>query len=53
MLIDSKTLTDIVGIALLAIVVGYQKLIYQKLIYQRRHKDPEPPAPISAPPAAQ
>ena len=48
MLIDSKTLTDIVGIALLAIVVGYQKLIYQ-----RRHKDPEPPAPISAPPAAQ
>ena len=48
MLIDSKTLTDIVGIALLAIVVGYQKLIYQ-----RRHKDPKPPAPISAPPAVQ
>ena len=46
LLIDSKTLTDIVGIVLLAIVIGYQKLIYQ-----RKHKGPEPPAPVSAPPA--
>ena len=39
MLIDSKTLTDIGGIAILAIIIAYQKLIYQP-----RHKDPVSPS---------
>ena len=43
MLIDSKTLTDIGGIAILAIIIAYQKLIYQP-----RHKDPQSPVSPSA-----
>lgn len=43
MLIDSKTLTDIGGIAILAIIIAYQKLVYQP-----RHKDPQSPVSPSA-----
>ena len=42
MLIDSKTVTDVIGIALLLAVVAYQKFVYQ-----RKNKSGEPPAPVS------
>ena len=42
LLIDSKTITDVIGIALLVIVIAYQKLVYQ-----RKHKSGEPPASVS------
>ena len=42
LLIDSKTITDVIGIALLVVVIAYQKLVYQ-----RKHKSGEPPAPVS------
>lgn len=43
LLIDSGTITDVIGLALLVGVI-----LYQKLIYQPRHKEPDPPAPASA-----
>ena len=42
LLIDSKTITDVIGIALLVVVIAYQKLVYQ-----RKHKSGEPPASVS------